>query len=65
MTRADKDFQFAAAVAEFGMVLRESPHKGQAKLEGVLARAESSRGEDKFGYRTEFLSLVHKAKNHS
>ncbi|MFA6562031.1 MAG: von Willebrand factor type A domain-containing protein [Verrucomicrobiia bacterium] len=59
---ASRDFKFAAAVAAFGMVLRDSPHKGNATLAGVLELAEESRGPDASGYRTEFLSLVKKAQ---
>ena len=35
-TQAPADFRFAAAVAEFGMILRDSPHKGNGTLAGVL-----------------------------
>jgi Ca-activated chloride channel family protein len=56
------DFRFAAAVAELGMILRGSPHKGEASLDDVLRLAESGRGNDRFGYRAEFISLVHKAR---
>ncbi|MBI5688448.1 MAG: DUF3520 domain-containing protein, partial [Verrucomicrobia bacterium] len=59
---ASRDFKFAASVAAFGMVLRDSPHKGNATLAGVLELAEESRGPDASGYRTEFLSLVKKAQ---
>jgi Ca-activated chloride channel homolog len=34
---ASEDFKFAAAVASFGMVLRDSPHKGEATFDSVLA----------------------------
>jgi Ca-activated chloride channel family protein len=56
------DFRFAAAVAGFGMILRDSPHKGGATLDGVLQLAEAGRGHDRFGYRAELITLVHKAK---
>lgn len=59
---ASRDFKFAAAVAAFGMVLRDSPHKGSATLDGVLELADEGRGPDRSGYRTEFLSLVKKAQ---
>jgi len=39
----DADFRFAAAVAEFGMLLRQSPHRGQASYAGVLAAAPSAK----------------------
>jgi Ca-activated chloride channel family protein len=52
------DFRFAAAVAEFGMLLRDSPYKGKATFEQALSLAESGRGEDVNGDRGEFISLV-------
>ncbi len=60
---ASPDFKFAAAVAGFGMVLRESPHKGTASFEAVLGWAESGMDRDAGGYRVEFLSLVRKARD--
>ncbi|MBI5394383.1 MAG: VWA domain-containing protein [Verrucomicrobia bacterium] len=59
---ASRDYKFAAAVAAFGMVLRDSPHKGSATLAAALELAEEGRGPDASGYRTEFLSLVKKAQ---
>ena len=55
------DFQFASAVAEFGMVLRDSKHKGKASMEAVIARAERTRAEDEYGYRAEFVRLAKRA----
>jgi len=52
------DFAFATAVAEFGMVLRHSVHKGSANYAQVLQAAKASTGDDKFGYRAEFIKLV-------
>ena len=56
------DLTFAAAVAEFGMLLRESPHKGAASMDSVIARAERGRGEDPFRYRAEFVQLARRAR---
>ena len=52
------DFHFSAAVAAFGMVLRESEHRGTATAAQVLALASDALGEDPGGYRAEFLDLV-------
>jgi len=41
----DPDFRFAAAVAEFGMLLRQSPQRGQASYAGALKLPESSLGD--------------------
>jgi Ca-activated chloride channel family protein len=59
---ASADFKFAAAVAGFGMVLRDSPHKGAATLSEVLHWAEQGTGSDAGGYRGEFISLVKQAE---
>ena len=58
----DQDFQFAASVVEFGLLLRDSRFKGTATYEDVLKRAKAALGKDRFGYRKEFLELVEKAK---
>ena len=62
VSRASPDFQFAGAVAGFGMLLRDSPEKGTLTFDGVLELAGSSLGDDASGYRQEFLELVRKAK---
>ncbi len=59
---ASGDFQFAAGVAAFGMILRNSAHRGQATLSAVEEIAGSAVGDDTGGYRAEFLDLVRKAK---
>jgi Ca-activated chloride channel family protein len=60
--QASEEFRFAAAVAEFGMLLRDSPHKGDASFAHVVATAENSRGQDRNGYRDEFVDLAEAAK---
>lgn len=57
---ASRDLQFAAAVAGFGMLLRESPHRGNLSFDDVLKIAKSSIGPDPFGERDEFTKLVRK-----
>ncbi len=59
---ASSDFRFAAAVAEFGMILRDSPYKGNASYDAVLDIAGPSKGVDKGGYRAEFIDLVRRAR---
>ena len=49
---------FAAAVAAFGMVLRESSHRGSADLDLVSRLAAASAGADATGYRSELRELV-------
>jgi Ca-activated chloride channel family protein len=60
---ASDDFQFAAAVASFGMMLRNSQYKGQTSYDAILEIAQGSLGEDPHGYRAEFLDLIRTAKN--
>ena len=52
------DFQFAAAVAAFGQMLRGGEHLADFSYEDILDLARTARGNDPFGYRGEFLSLV-------
>ena len=60
---ASGDFQFAGAVAGFGMLLRDSPYKGNLTYEAVLKLAEAGAEEDASGYRREFVELVRKARS--
>ena len=52
------ELEWQAAVAAFGMVLRNSQHKGQADLRLVRELAMGSRGKDPAGRRKEFIDLV-------
>lgn len=61
--RTSGDFQFATAVVQFGMLLRDSKYKDGANWDSVLEIAEGGKGEDKHGHRAEFLELVRKAKS--
>ena len=56
------DFQWAASVAAFGMILRDSPHKGAMTMGAVEEIARSAKGADRAGHRDEFLRLVQVAK---
>jgi Ca-activated chloride channel family protein len=60
--RASTDFKFATAVAEFGMLLRDSEFKGNSSYGAVLEQAEAAKGSDAEGYRSEFLTLVKAAQ---
>jgi len=44
------------------MLLRNSPHRGNATLDAVIELAQSALGADKSGYRAEFVGLVRSAK---
>ncbi|MGM0462797.1 MAG: vWA domain-containing protein [Fibrobacterota bacterium] len=56
------DFRFACAVAGFGMLLRDSEHRGTADYPGIKELAREALGRDSEGYRKEFLTLVEKAE---
>ncbi|WP_420574075.1 YfbK domain-containing protein [Kordia sp.] len=58
VANVSNDFNFTAAVALFGMELRDSEFANNAGLNDIIALAESGRGEDKSGYRAEFIRLV-------
>ena len=71
-TIKDSDFQinqtpstnlrFAAAVATFGMILRDSEYKGNANYDLVMKLATQGQGEDQEGYRGEFIRLVEQSR---
>lgn len=58
---ASGDFKFAAAVAAFGMRLKNSPYCGETKLAQVAEWAREGIEEDAGGYRAEFVGLVNEA----
>ena len=55
---ASESFRFAAAVAGFGLLLRESEHQGNVSTAMLRELAHSALGEDPFGYRRGFLELL-------
>ncbi len=55
-------FRFSAAVAAWGMILRDSKYRGNATVEDVVSLASGARGTDPDGYRAEFIRLVQSAK---
>lgn len=58
LDQASDDFRWAASVAAFGMLLRESQYTGDWNYGQVIRLAEGARGADKEGYRSEFINLV-------
>ena len=60
--QASEDFRFAAAVAEFGLLLRNSPFKGSASYGQVIELARAACGTDPGGYRAEFVRLAGMAR---
>ena len=58
VAKTSDNFRFSAAVAAFGMILRDSKFKGHANLDQVVALAKSAIGKDEEGYRAEFIKMV-------
>ena len=52
---------FAAAVAEFGMLLRDSEHKGTSSFPGAAELARTFKGDDPHGHRAELIRLIEAA----
>lgn len=55
-------FKFAAGVAGFGLLLRESKFKSNVNIKSVIQLTKDGLGNDPYGYRSEFISLVKKVK---
>ncbi|MGC3945848.1 MAG: von Willebrand factor type A domain-containing protein [Chryseolinea sp.] len=64
LSKTSENYRWSAAVAAFGMILRESEYANHFTYDQVLQLANASRGVDKDGYRVEFINLV-KALNPS
>jgi Ca-activated chloride channel homolog len=60
---AAPDLKFAAAVAEFGMLLRDSQYKGKGTFGAVIEWAQEGKGRDTAGYRTGFIEMARKAQS--
>jgi Ca-activated chloride channel homolog len=59
---AAPDLKFAAAVAEFGMILRDSQYKGKGTIGAVIEWAQEGKGRDTAGYRAGFIELARKTQ---
>ncbi|MEO5948489.1 MAG: von Willebrand factor type A domain-containing protein [Chitinophagaceae bacterium] len=62
IAKTSDNFRFAAAVAQFGMLLRDSEFKSDASFSSVVEMARKARGNDDEGYRSEFIRLVESAQ---
>jgi Ca-activated chloride channel family protein len=60
LAKTSENFKFSAAVAAFGMLLRDSEFKGDSSYDSILELARDGKGKDFFGYRAEFIQLVEK-----
>jgi Ca-activated chloride channel family protein len=63
MEDTSENLKFAAAVTEFGMILRDSEFRGDATLAGAASLAKSGRGDDEEGYRSELIRLINTVKD--
>lgn len=61
-SRGSEDFQFAASVAGFGMLMRASEYSGNATLELIEELAHNGIGQSDDNYRHEFLRLIDTAQ---
>ena len=62
IARTSDNFRFAASVAQFGMLLRNSEFKSNASYNDVISLARKAKGYDEEGYRSEFIRLVESAQ---
>lgn len=63
ISNTSDNFRFSAAVAEFGLLLRDSEFKGFASFEQLLSLAQGARSNDDEGYKGEFIKLVKTANS--
>jgi Ca-activated chloride channel family protein len=61
LSSQNSDFAFASAVAEFGLLLRDSRYRGNSSFASVTELARATLGDDPDGLRREFVTLVEKA----
>ena len=61
LTATSPQYQFAASVAAFGQLLRGGEYTTAFNLNDVLQLARQAKGNDPFGYRSEFIQLVNLA----
>ena len=62
IAKTSDNFRFAASVAQFGMLLRNSEFKSASSFDNVLSLARKAKGSDEEGYRSEFVRLVESAQ---
>jgi Ca-activated chloride channel family protein len=62
IAKTSDNFRFAASVAEFGMLLRNSDFKATASFSNVVRMAKSAKGNDEEGYRSEFIRMAENAR---
>jgi len=63
INKTSDSFQFSAAVAAFAQQLRGGKYLDEFSYQNIINLAQNARGQDRFGYRGEFLSLVNLAQS--
>ena len=58
MDDTSETYQFSAAVAGFAQLLKGGEYLSNMDIEQVIKLAKQSKGEDQFGYRSEFVNMV-------
>ena len=58
-----REANWAVAVAGFGQLLKGGKHTGKLTYDDVITAAQEAKGDDLFGYRSEFIQLVRLAKS--
>jgi Ca-activated chloride channel family protein len=58
LSETSNNFQWSASVAAFGMLLRDSEYIKNFSYDQVVQLAQQSKGDDKEGYRIEFINMV-------
>ncbi len=58
LSKTSENFRWSASVAAFGMLLRDSEHVKNFTYDEVIQLAQGAKGEDKEGYRIEFINMV-------
>ncbi len=62
-SQASQDVRFATAVAAYAQLLRGGKYTGTYSYDDVINMALSAKGQDIYGYRSEFINLVRLANS--
>jgi Ca-activated chloride channel family protein len=63
MRAASNNFQWAANVAAYTLLLRDSTFKGKANYQNILETAQKAKGKDPNGYRQDFIEMIKNTQN--
>ncbi len=61
--KQSSDFQFATAVAAFAQLVKDSRYTSEISYDWVIKTANNNKGDDAFGYRSEFIQLARNASS--